>query len=255
VVVRKGVIRRWLVWKKSDSREFLTSGPIFVIASISAVVLASMGRWFVGFYIPEKEAITHFTVASYMVQMSVLPLEVAGYAIVPIICAKAKLTDFNRQARVYLLLSGVVLMPVIFAVGWYVGRPLMLLYKHDVYDAAVPLLLIMLIGRTAYVFQILSFGFFYKFTKPTTMLYLNTSSVALGVLLNIWLVPKFYAQGHGALGAAWAMGLAIGFQGVVCAVLLTWKLLWPQADDQPPQCPTTGDLVEREVEGQSDILR
>jgi Na+-driven multidrug efflux pump len=130
----------------------------------------------------------------------------------------------------------------------------MLLYKQDVYDAAVPLLLVMLIGRAMFVFQILGSGFFYKFWKPMTMLYLNGSAVALGVFLNIWLVPKFYAQGQGALGAAWAMGLAIGFQGGICAVLLAWKLLQRDPDGQPPQCPTTGDIVEQEAESQRDIL-
>jgi len=215
VVVRKKVVSNWLTWSKEEFKAIVKTGPVFALSSICASLVILNGRWFLDYYWT-KDDIAYYWIACGNAAMAVVPISLGSTAIVPIICAKARLSDFNRKAiRLYYVVS-VVMAVGVFLGGWFVARPLLILYRRDAVQHCPELVFYLLIGFAISVFMEVYVGFLHKFHSPWTQLGMYVAAVGINVGMNVLLVPKY-----GALGAAWSAAAALSFKGIVAFVLMT----------------------------------
>jgi Na+-driven multidrug efflux pump len=159
--------------------------------------------------------VTYYTVATWFAQMVRMPLDLASFALIPMICARKNLADFGRSTLMYFLGFLAALAPLIFLAGWFIGRPLMILYGKDTLAEASDMLCVVLGGKSVQVIYVLALGFLYKFWTPRTMMILSVLALMVNFGASFWLVPQ-----HGAIGAAWANAIACAFQGIVALGLM-----------------------------------
>lgn len=215
VVKRMGLMKRWFTWSNKEARTFAATAPIFALATISSSITTMLGRWFLAYY-GTSESVAYFWVAVGFSMMISIPLSRVSSALVPIICAKKNVEDFSRSTiKIYYLVT-LALPVVIFLGGWFIARPMLIIYGRDVLAASGELIVYLLVGQSIYSLMTMNWGFLQKFQPPWVMLVIHISAFVVCLTLNFLLVPT-----HGARGAAIAASTALAIKGLIAIGLVT----------------------------------
>lgn len=200
---------------RQDVRMYVTTGPLFALSGLAASASIMAGRWFIGYYC-EPESVTHYYVASTFALLMIMPIGHVSVVLFPLVCSRRDLADFSSRTLKYYYMLCLALVPIVFLGGWFVARPLMILYGRDTLVRSEELLVYILIGVALDVCALFARSFILKFCSVNTICWLQIVPFAVNVCLNVWLVPRY-----GVMGGAWALGASMGLRGILAALIIT----------------------------------
>ena len=203
------------------SRELFNFGKWMALWAVAAIIQGRLGILMLT-SLTTEEQVGLYSVAYRVASLTQMVSGAYSVVLVPQLSAlsdPARIRSHTKRAAIF-----VALMSVAIGLGALLAPVILPLIVGPAYDAAIPVLRVLLVGMAIFVLNLPFGSALYALNRPQVFAFSAITGLVVAWACNLWLIPYL-----GAIGAAVTFGIISTVTLLISASAVLWTLRHAQA--------------------------